>query len=400
MEATETVALKEAADDRPTPGRDSDVASEPTIPALFLAASRARAAQTAMRWKRRGVWEAVGWHEYAATVREIGCALLAFGLQRGDRVAIMSENRPEWLFADLGAQSVGCVAVAINVSESAERTIEILNDCGARALFVDSAEQLEVVAAVLAKTPALECLVHFESRGGKVETHVQVADLVRFRNDGRQFDEQHAGRWEIEVGRARGDDLAVMAYRSESGTARLTHRDLVRLLDAFAKDCPGADGDEQLSVLSLSDPQERCFTAYRPLAIGAIVNFAEGPENLVEGLREVAPHVVMATPPVWKMLHATITATIADASPVGRLGYRLALDAKPGAFLVRALVLNRAKTMIGLRRARTLLCNGGPVPPAVTRWYRSLGLHIIDAGDGEGWRPRGASDTLMNKESR
>jgi long-subunit acyl-CoA synthetase (AMP-forming) len=108
----------------------------------------------------------------------------------------------------------------------------------------------------------------------------------------------------------------------------------------------------------------------------------------------------MASPPVWETLHATIAAAIADASPLGRLGYRLALDASPGSFLVKALVLNRVKTLIGLRRARTLLCNSGPVPPALLRWYRALGLNIIDAGDGEGWRPRGASDTLMDKESR
>lgn len=399
MEATKTVALKEAADNRPTPRRDSDAASELTIPALFLAASRARTTRTAIRWKRRGVWNAVGWHEYAAAVREIGCALLAFGLQRGDRVAIISESRPEWLFADLGAQSVGCVAVAVDVSESSERTIEILNDCGARALFVDSMEQLEVVAPALAKTPVLESVVCFDSRLGTIETHVQVIDLVRFRDDGRRFDEKHAGRWEAEIGRARGDDIAVMSYESGSPT-RLSHRDLARLLDAVAKDCPGADGDEQLGVLPLSDLQERCFTVYRPLVVGAIVNFAEGSEDLVDGLREVAPHVVMAPPPVWETLHATIAAAIADASPLGRLGYRIALDAKPGSLLMRALVLSRVKTMIGLRRARSLLCNGGPVPPALLPWYRALGLNIIDAGHGEGWRPLGASDRLMNKESR
>ena len=400
MEATETVALREAADDRPTARRDSDAASERTIPALFLAASRARSAEIAMRRKRRGIWETVAWHEYTAAVREIGCALLAVGLQRGDRVAIMSENRPEWLFADLGAQSVGCIAVAIDVSGSADRTIGILNDCGARALFVDSAEQLDPVLTILAEAPAVEYIVHFDSRAITLESHVQVMDLVRFRGDGRQFDEKHAGRWEMEAGRSRGDDIAIMAYRPESEATRLSHRDLVRRLDAVAACCPGTDGDEQLSILPLSDPQERCFNAYRPLAIGATVNFAEGPENLVDGLREISPDVVLAPPPVWEMLHATITAAIVDASPLGRLGYRLALDAKPGAVLVRALVLNRVKTMIGLRRARTLLCNGGPVSPELQRWYRALGLNIIDAGDGEGWRPHSAGETLANKESR
>ena len=104
MEATQTVALRAAADGGPTSRRDVDAAHEPTIPALFLAASRERSAQTAMRWKRRGIWEAVTWADYATAVREVGCALIAFGLQRGGRVAILSENRPDWLYADLGAR--------------------------------------------------------------------------------------------------------------------------------------------------------------------------------------------------------------------------------------------------------------------------------------------------------
>jgi long-chain acyl-CoA synthetase len=414
MEATETVALREAASNRRSPRRN-DVANECTIPVLFLAATRERGAQTAMRWKHRGIWQAVAWAEYGAAVREVGCALVAFGLQRGERVAILSENRPEWLYIDLGAQSVGCVAVGIDVSAPIDRAADIINDCGARVLFVDSAEQLDAVGVTLAKTPVLECIVHFASRVGRVETHVRVVDLARFRNDGRQFDEGHPGRWEMEIGRARADDIAIIAYGPASGAARLTHSDLVRQVDGNVQSCPGANSDEQLSVLSLSQVEERCFTTYRSLATGSIVNFAEGPDNLVDGLREVAPHVAMATPPIWEMLQATITAAIADASPLGRLVYRLAVDPDLastdrtifesrlptlGSVIARALVLNRVKSMIGLRRARVLVCNGAPMPSALLHWYRALGLNIVEARDGEGWRPSGASDTLADKESR
>ena len=106
MEATQTVALRAAADDCAAPRRDDAVMGERTIPRLFIATSRARSSQVAMRWKRRGIWEAITWADYAAAVRGVGCALVAFGLQRGDRVAILSDNRPEWLFADLGAEVI------------------------------------------------------------------------------------------------------------------------------------------------------------------------------------------------------------------------------------------------------------------------------------------------------
>jgi long-chain acyl-CoA synthetase len=371
-----------------------------SIPVLFREAVLARGTRTAIRHKRRGIWEAVSWADYGTAVREVGCALLALGLQRGDRVVVLSDNRPEWLYADLGAQSVGCVSVGIDASEPTERVVATLNECGARVLFVDSAEHLDAINATLVKTAALECVVHFDARFGRAESHVRVIEFARFRADGRQFDERHSGQWEAEIARARADDVAVIAQVSGSGVVRLTHRDLARQMEALTQVCPGEDSDEQLSVLPLSRPNERCFSAYRPLRGDSIVNFAEGPDIVVDGLREVAPHVVMATPPVWEVLQATIATAIADASPLGRLCYRLALDMKQGSVLARALVLNRIKTMIGLRRARLLVCDGAPMHPALLRWYRALGLNVVDARSGEGWRPHGASDTLADKESR
>ena len=418
MEATQTVALREVANNRPTSRCDGDMANARTIPALFLAASRIRGGRMAMRWKRRGVWGAVSWTDYASAVREVGCALLAFGLQRGDRVAILSENRPEWLYVDLGAQTAGCVTVGLDALEPVERIAEVVNDCGARILFIDSAEQLDAISGGLANAPALEGIVCFDARIRATETHASVVDLTRFRADGRRFDEQHPQRWQAEIGQACADDIATITYEPGSAATRLTHRDLAGELDALAQYDPGANGDEQLSLLPLSRPHERCFTAYRPLTAGSIVNFAEGPGNLVDALREVAPHVVMATPAIWKMLHAMIVTAISDASPLGQLGYRLALAAgfaltdradsgRPQSpalrlrfALAQVLVLNRVKTMIGLQRARVLLCGGATMPLPLSHWYRALGLTIVGPRDGEDWRPHVANDSLAPKESR
>jgi long-chain acyl-CoA synthetase len=406
MEATQTVALRVAADDRSLERRDGAAASERTLPALFLVAGRDRGSQVAMRWKRRGIWEAMTWADYAAAVREVGCALAAFGIQRGDRIAILSDNRPEWLFADFGAQSVGCVTVGIAVSESGDRSVDILNASGARVLFVDNAEQLDAVAGILARTPALKCIVHFDERVGKVESDVQVASLSQFRDGGRQFDGKNFGRWETDIARMRADDVATWVYEPNSDAVALTHRDLARQIDAIAAACPAQDRDEQLSILSLSLVQERCFSAYRATAVGSIVNFAEGPDNLVDGLREIAPHIVMATPSILEALETTVAGAMSDASPLGRLAWRLAVDpanTRPkarslGSLIARALVLNRARTMVGLARTRTLLCSGAAVPPALSSWYRELGLNVEVLG--EDWRASGANDTLVHKESR
>lgn len=410
MEATQAVALT-SADDRSLPACDGAAANEHTLPASLLAAGRERGSRVAMRWKRRGIWEAISWADYSAAVREIGCAFVAFGVQPGDRVAILSDNRPEWLFVDLGAQSVGCVTVGIDVSESGDRGVDILNASGARILFVDNAEQFEAVSGILARTPALKCIVHFDERVGRVESDVKIASLAGFRDGGRQFDEQRPGRWEQDIHRVQADDVAARIYEPNSGTIGLTYRDLARQIAAIVAACPGREGDEQLSVLPLSLVQERCFSAYRAIAVGSVINFAEGPDNLVDGLREIAPHVLMAPPSFFELLESAVAAAMSDASPLGRLAWRHAVDraaAQPKARslssrIARGLVLNRARTMIGLGRARTLLCSGASVPPALSRWYRELGLtiEVLDVeASGEGWRVSGANDTLAHKESR
>src|SRR5262249_41287371 len=118
-------------------------ASAYSIPGLFDAATREHGRKTAMRWKRPGIWEAVTWADDGAAVHEVDSALKARGIERGERVAILSENRPEWLFADLGALRAGCVSVGLDVHPPLEQLVELLNDCSARLLFVDSELQLQ-----------------------------------------------------------------------------------------------------------------------------------------------------------------------------------------------------------------------------------------------------------------
>jgi long-subunit acyl-CoA synthetase (AMP-forming) len=115
---------------------------------------------------------------------------------------------------------------------------------------------------------------------------------------------------------------------------------------------------------------------------------------------------MMAPPSMFEMLETALTTAMSDASPLGLLAWRLAVDpsnAQPNSrslrsLIARALVLDRAKTMIGLARARTLLCRGASVPPALSSWYRELGLTIEALG--EDWRAPGANDSLVHKETR
>jgi long-chain acyl-CoA synthetase len=403
MEATPAGALTRAAS-RDTAGARA-LADEPsTIPALFWEAAKRHGRRTALRWKQRGIWEAIGWPDYTAAVQEVGCGLLALGLQRGERVAILSETRPEWAFVDLGAQGIGVIPVGIDPAESEERIGAILADCAPRIVFVDNEEQLAKLAAVSARIPALARIVMLGALLHGIDG-AETTGFAALRAEGRQFHERHPERWEAELRSARPDDPAVVVYGAD-GTgpvkgAMLSQRDLLSQMAALSRVAPGKAGDEQLSLLPLALTSERVFSLYRPLALGTIVNMGEGGGVFLDNLREVAPHVALAVPAVWEKLSAEIAAAMEAATLLGQWGYRLALKAgqavadrrlakqrvpallQARVFLARLFVLERARAFIGLRRARLLVSSGAGLSPERVRWFYALGLTVVET-DGEG----------------
>jgi len=371
-----------------------------TLPAWFRDSAAARGAGTALRWKRLGIWESVSWNDYAERARAVGCALLAAGCRRGDRVAVLSDNRPEWCYVEFGAQGVGVAAVGVYATSSPRQVEYVLADCGARVLFVQGDEQLDKALAVIERLPALEKVVYFDARGLHNFAHAKVQSFADFCAAGQVFHEQHPQRWDAEVTAARPEDVALVIYTSgSSGEPKgvmLTHRNLIFQMAAMERLCPGMEGDDQLSFLPMSHIVERYFTAYRPLDHGAVVNIGEGLPMLPDNLREVAPRVIMAVPRVWEKLYSAVTLAMADATPLAQWGYRAALavgyrvaDCRTAKQPVPAslafkhffarVVLRRVLTMTGLRRARVLVSGAAPIAPELMRWYRALGLSMVEA---------------------
>lgn len=354
-----------------------------------------------MRWKKLGIWKSISWEAYADAARAAGCALIAAGCQRGDKVAILSANRPEWCYVEFGAQGAGAIPVGIYPTESARQLEYLLNDCAARLLFVEDEEQLDKALSILERCPSVEKVVYFDESGLHAFSHPKVVSFATFSAEGRKQHELSPNRWEQEIATSRPEDVALIIYTSGSTGrpkgAMLSHRNLIFQMGAMERLCPGMEGDDQLSFLPMSHIVERYFTAYRPLDHGAIANIGEGMPALLENLREVKPHVMMAVPRVWEKLYSSVTMAIADATPFAQWGYRTALNVgyqvadcrlarKPVPvalrikhFFARVGVLNRVLTMTGLSRARVLISGAAPISPDVIRWYLALNLSMVEA---------------------
>ncbi|NDB01246.1 MAG: hypothetical protein EB007_05030 [Betaproteobacteria bacterium] len=167
---------------------------------LFRARSRAWADNPALRHKKKGIWDTTTWAQYFERARGVGLALSRLGLQTGDSIAIISENRPEWLYADLGAQCMGILSTGIYPTSSPEQLLYILQDAGVRLLFVENQEQYDKVLAVRAQCPALQHIVITERKGLRHLADPMVTDFAQFLAQGLAQASQQAGVFDAATG--------------------------------------------------------------------------------------------------------------------------------------------------------------------------------------------------------
>ena len=136
-----------------------------TLPGLFRHRVREMGERVAMREKAFGIWKAISWAEYGRRARAIGMGLVALGLERGDVVAILSENNKEWIFTDVGTICAGGVACGVYPTDSSNQVEYIVNNSKAKFLFVENEEQLDKFLAVRARVPSLEKVIVYDMEG-------------------------------------------------------------------------------------------------------------------------------------------------------------------------------------------------------------------------------------------
>jgi long-chain acyl-CoA synthetase len=369
-----------------------------TLPRLFRHVVRERGEAVAMREKALGVWRAISWGEYGTRARHAGLGLVALGLRPGDVVSIIAENRPEWLYTDMGVLSVAGVTNGIYTTDSPRQVAYIVNDSGSRFFFAENEEQLDKILQVRAQCPQLVTIVVYDMDGLHGFRDEQVMSFAALLELGARYEGEHPKAWDALVEMPAPDDLAILVYTS--GTtgppkgAMLSHRNILFQLgyaDFLAE--PRA-GDQQLSFLPLAHIAERTFTVFYPLRTGVTVNFAESIDTVPENIREVAPAVFFAVPRIWEKFYSGVALRMREATWLGRLAYRWALGVgmrlaearlagrRPSAaqrLLFRVadfLVLDNVKRSIGLHRARGAATGAAPIAPDLIKWYMALGLDM------------------------
>jgi len=378
--------------------------SATSLPALLLEQAGRRPTKVALRKKDLGRWKEYTWADYLARVQAVGLGLLDLGVEKGERVAIHSSNRPAWLFADMAAQGLGAISVGIYPTNPPAEVEYLLADSEATVLIAEDEEQLDKALAVRDRLPALRTIVVIETRGVKNLDDPNVLTWAALEERGRL--RGGVDEWDRRVASLDASDVATVVYTS--GTtgppkgAMLSHANLLAAGSAFGQAFGAREDDEVLSYLPLCHIAERLGSVIDALAVGYTVNFGAGGDAFATDLREVQPTYFLGVPRVWEKMMATVDIRVADASGLKRAlyhfwlrqGERLAPKRMTGrlnpvdwmtAGLGWLMLYRSLRDKLGMGRIRIAISGAAPIAPQVVEWFWSLGVPVREGyGQTEG----------------
>lgn len=361
-----------------------------TITRIFYGGVDRFGGMEALRFKRDGTWRSMTYREVEQRVARVAAALDAWGLTPGDRVAILSENRPEWAVADYATLALGAVVVTVYPTLPPDQVAVLLRDSGARFIFVSNTAQADKVAAIRDQLPTLERVIAFDPPETSAESNV----LAPFANPEPDL------AWLRELRRraqaVTPDSLATIIYTS--GTtgvpkgAMLTHMNLAAIVVASRQHgaLPVEQGQVALSFLPLSHIFERACDYYL-WDSGVVIAYAESIQAVPANLLEIRPDVMVSVPRLFDKVYAKVMGTpgfkgrllrwaarvgaaVVDAraarrqpSPWLRVQYRLA----------DLLVFHKIRHLMG-GQLRTMISGGAPLSATVARFFHAAGLPIYE----------------------
>jgi long-chain acyl-CoA synthetase len=359
--------------------------------------------RVAMREKDLGFWHEVTWASYWDTVLTVGHAFLALGVEPGDRIAVHSENRREWLFTDVATVAVRAMTVGLYPTNPPPEVGYLLSHSGAKLLVAEDQEQVDKALAVIDQCPALDRIIYVEPRGIRYRyNHPKLLAWEDLLALGAEHRAAHPGAVERRMAAATPDDIATLIYTS--GTTGPPKGAMLSVSNVefaihtlvhgggFTSPAPGPD-DLVLSYLPLCHVAERIFTTWFNAGSGVQVNFAESIATVQPNLREVQPTILFGVPRIWERILAAVSIGLQNASWLKRLNAKtwLGVARRIGDTLVRTggrhtvgtrlaytvgwVFFYRAlRERMGMRRVRYAASGAAPIAPEVLRFFMGIGV--------------------------
>jgi long-chain acyl-CoA synthetase len=381
--------------------------SSDTVPKRFMAAAAKWGSHVAMRKKAYGLWHDITWNEYFHNARSVACALLAMGFERGDRAAIIGENCPEWVFADIGIQCCGAAATGIYATNAWPQVEYVVTHSESKFLFVENEEQLDKWLHFKDRAPDLIKVIVWDTEGLRQFKDPLVMTFDELLQLGRKAADENPEIFERRIKEIEPDDVAVLIYTS--GTtgppkgAMLTHRNCLWMGEAITRENPMKGTDEIMSFLPLCHIFEQLFTVLGHITVGHIVNFIESQDTVADNMIEISPTVGHAVPRIWEKYYSAILIRMSDATWFKRLVFFTALkagkrraslkmDFKPVPVYLEIIyqlayfaVFRKLKERMGFDRMWVAYSGAAPIAPDILHFFQSIGVNLVEGyGQTEG----------------
>lgn len=349
-----------------------------------------------LQYKTEGAYKSITYDEYRRQVERFAFGLAALGMQRGDRLSIIAENRPEWVIADMAMVILGIVNVPIYPTLTPKQIEFIYNDSGIRMAIVSNQMQLAKVLKARPQVKSLERIAVMSEKG--VAASEDVLTFSRIYEMGDAHAKQHPDLLRQSIARVKPDDLLTFIYTSgTTGNPKgvmLTHRNLVSNITSSADTIPFGETDVLLSFLPLCHSFERMAGYYTTMACGVTVAYAESVETVRDNLLEVHPTVVTTVPRLFERIYNRLMKQIESSPPARQkifhwavaVGKEMASAKRSGkvpAFLklqhgmASRLVYSKLKERTG-GRIRFFVSGGAALPKMLGEFFEAVGIQILE----------------------
>lgn len=384
--------------------RDAAFAENTTLPGLLRHWAEKHPSNLAFREKDLGIWHRYTFRDYYERTKDFAYGLLALGVEKGDFLAIASEDTPEWMYGDLAIQALGGACIGIYPTNPWPELRYILEHSQSKIVVCGDQEQTDKVLDAIrhkGELPHLEKIICVDMKGMNGYSHDMLMSFEEVSALGRSKRGEYGDRFERSIDALSPDDVAVVVYTS--GTtgmpkgAMLSHQGLIwgalRLSERHRIDESNWD---VLCYLPLCHVAERLCSTVMQLVNGTTVNFAESIDAVGQNLREIAPTGFLGVPRIWEKMQYSVMVQLKDATPVQQRvvetclklgkpiarrqlengGARRSLKDKAVFFVLWVLCFRALQKAMGLDRARTMLCGGASISPEVLEFFWTIGLKV------------------------
>ena len=354
--------------------------------------------RVALRHKKFGIWNKVTWKEYGERVWQVAGGLLQMGLEQGQTVCILGDNRPEWLVCHLAIMTAGGCTCGIYPTSSSDEIKYILTHSETHILFVENEEQLDKVLEIIDELD-LDHIVVWDTKGLWGFTHEKVLIFDEFLKDCQSYHTEQPQAVQRRYDALGLDDTAMIIYTS--GTtgrpkgALLSHANISSVVLSFLEIIPVSEKDEVVSYLPLAHVYENLVSVFTPMFTGACVNFVESMDTLAFNLREVSPTIFGSVPRIWEKFASNIRNKMDDSTYIKQVCYRLSfmvgrryVKAKERERMTLPLrlaylvcywgVLYHLKRQLGFERIRWALCSAAAASQELFEFFNVLGIPLRD----------------------